>query len=67
MPGLKYDPEVALGGHQPRGFDQFTDVYNTFTVLGSKISVSWMYEGYDGPSSVATLGNLVKPQPPSHL
>lgn len=55
-----YDPQYAMGGHQPRGFDQFMDVYKTFTVIGSKISVSWMFEGYDGPSTTATAGNLVK-------
>lgn len=35
-------------------------MYNTFTVLGSKISVTWMYEGYDGPSVIGTAGNLLK-------
>ncbi|HIA02129.1 MAG TPA: hypothetical protein EYN66_09490, partial [Myxococcales bacterium] len=53
-----FDPQVPLGGHQPRGFDEFMDAYDMFTVLGSKISVSWMYEGYNGPSLVTALGNL---------
>jgi len=34
-----FDPEVALGGHQPRGFDQWMRVYDHFTVVGSKITV----------------------------
>lgn len=55
-----YDPNAEIGGHQPRGFDQFMDIYDTFTVLGSKISVSWMFEGYDGPSLVASAGNLTQ-------
>lgn len=55
------DPNVTGTGHQPRGFDQFMDVYNTYTVLGATCSASWMYEAYDGPSTVSTtLGNLVK-------
>ena len=33
-----YDPEVALGGHQPYGFDQLMAQYNNFTVLSSTIT-----------------------------
>lgn len=54
------DPDVTGTGHQPRGFDQFMDVYNTYTVLGATCSVSWMFEAYDGPSTTASTGNLVK-------
>lgn len=28
-----YDPEVAVGGHQPMGFDQLMEQYNHYTVL----------------------------------
>ena len=45
-----YDPDTTVGGHQPRGFDEFMAAYTTFTVQGSKASCSFMYEGYDGPS-----------------
>jgi len=55
-----YDPTVPLGGHQPRGFDEMMKIYETFTVHGSTISCSFMYEGYDGPSGVAFAGNLRK-------
>lgn len=55
-----YDPDTTLGGHQPRGFDEFMAAYTTFTVQGSKASCSFMYEGYDGPSVAATAGNLGK-------
>lgn len=34
-----YDPEVAVGGHQPYGFDQVMGSYEHFTVLRSVISV----------------------------
>jgi len=55
-----FDPQVALGGHQPRGFDEFMKAYEMFTVLGSKCTTSWMYEGYNGPSLTSTLGNLTQ-------
>ena len=44
------DPYVGGVNHQPRGFDEFMAVYRTYTVVGSKISVNFMYQGYDGPS-----------------
>ena len=47
------DPAVATAGNQqPRGFDEFMAVYRTYTVVGSKISVNFMYQGYDGPSQL---------------
>lgn len=36
-----YDPIVAAGGHQPRGFDQLMALYDHFVVIGSKITVSF--------------------------
>lgn len=35
-----FDPEFALGGHQPLGFDQMTAIYDHFTVLNSSIRVT---------------------------
>lgn len=56
-----YDPTVALGGHQPRGFDQYMAIYDNYTVVGSKINVNWMYDQYDAPSMAGTpSGTLVK-------
>lgn len=55
-----YDPYAGIGGLQPRGFDEMMKIYESFTVHGSTISASFMYEGYDGPSTLATLGNLNK-------
>ena len=54
------DPEAAVGGGQPLGFDQLMALYNNFTVTDSKIMVNWMYEGYDGPSTKATVGNYIQ-------
>ena len=55
-----YDPDVSLGGHQPRGFDEFMKTYQTFTVKGSRVSCTFMYEGYNGPTKVSTTGNLIQ-------
>lgn len=53
-----YDPLFDTGGHQPRGFDDYMDVYGQFTVLASTISVNAMYEGYLGPGTKDTTGHL---------
>lgn len=44
-----YDPEVPVGGHQPRGFDQYMEQYQKFTVSSSKIAVTFAFSGYLGP------------------
>jgi len=36
-----YDPDVAVGGHQPLGRDQWADCYYHYTVLGSKCTVEF--------------------------
>lgn len=43
-----FKPEHTHTGHQPRGFDQYADLYNTFTVTASKISVTFAFGGYMG-------------------
>lgn len=35
-----YDPYVALGGHQPHGFDQFNVIYENWQVLSSTIELT---------------------------
>jgi len=56
-----YDPYYASGGHQPRGFDQFMDQYQMFTCTGSKMSVNWVFLGYDAPGTTGpTTGAMVK-------
>lgn len=37
-----YDPQTAVGGHQPMGFDQWMTVYNHYTVTESVISMRWV-------------------------
>nr|AGA18257.1 hypothetical protein [uncultured marine virus] len=48
-----FDPLANVGGHQARGFDEYSELYNTYTVTSSKISTNFMYEGYNGPSKTA--------------
>lgn len=59
-----YDPVYATGvSHQPRGFDQYMQLYSVYTVLGSKINVQFFYAGYQAPAVAdATLGNLIQAQ-----
>ncbi len=45
-----FDVEVAAGGHQPLGFDQYMDMYDHFKVLSSKISVQFLQVGNDTAS-----------------
>ncbi|UOF81146.1 capsid protein [Circoviridae sp.] len=33
-----YDPDQTGGGHQPYGYDQWSNFYSRYTVIGSKIS-----------------------------
>lgn len=56
-----FDPAVAVGGHQPMGFDQYMGLYLNFTVIASKITVSFISQtaATDGvmtlrPASVST-------------
>jgi len=57
-----FDPEYSLGGHQPRGFDQYMALYNRFTVTSCKISVTFAYRGYPGapPGAVDGTGAPVQ-------
>ena len=42
-----YDPYYPIGGHQPKGFDQWMAVYSHFNVVGSKIHVKMVGTGQD--------------------
>ena len=42
-----YDPFYPIGGHQPKGFDQWMSVYSHFNVVGSKIHVKMVGTGQD--------------------
>lgn len=36
-----YDPDITGVGHQPVGFDQLSEIYDHYTVLGAKATVSF--------------------------
>lgn len=45
-----YDPEVATGGDQPPGFDDYMRLYGRFTVLKARIKVVFACSGTGFPS-----------------
>lgn len=48
-----YDPNITSTGHQPYYFDEMTNLYNHYTVIGSKIKVTVT------PASANTTGTYV--------
>lgn len=52
-----YDPNFTAAGHQPAGFDQYMDMYNLYTVLGSVIKVTY----YNTASQQQIVGISVLP------
>ncbi|WP_445772381.1 hypothetical protein [Rheinheimera sp.] len=51
-----FDPEVALGGHQPFYFDQLSAIYNHFTVLSSVCRATFMIDESSAYVGGATCG-----------
>lgn len=43
-----FDPFHPIGGHQPKGFDQWMQLYAHFNVLGSKAVMRMVGSGNDG-------------------
>lgn len=43
-----FDPLQNVGGHQPRGFDNYSNIYKTYTVVNARIMVNFLFEGYLG-------------------
>jgi len=55
-----FQPVVGVP-KKPRGFDQFMALYGSYTVLGTKCHVRYMYAGYDGPATTeVTSDELIK-------
>ncbi len=50
-----FDPEVAIGGHQPMGFDQLTQIYNHYHVVASKYTVRLLATSGIGGAVFATI------------
>lgn len=52
-----YDPDAAIGGHQPIGFDQLVGVfYNHYHVVGAKITVTFVSSSTSGTTGTAICG-----------
>lgn len=47
-----FDPQTATGGHQPRGFDQYMQFYQHYTVIGAKMKCTFV------SSDVTNSGNV---------
>lgn len=47
-----FDPDFTGTGHQPRGFDQFMLLYNHYTVVGAKITLTASGEDSSGENYV---------------
>jgi len=53
-----FDPNFTSGGHQPMYFDQFSAIYDHYTVIGSKITAKVMHKTSAGvPMTVAVFLN----------
>lgn len=55
-----YDPDVTTIGHQPFGHDQYQALYNHYTVLGSKITVTYISTGTTAVAGSAYAGVALK-------
>lgn len=53
-----YDPDTTGVGHQPRGFDQWMTMFDHFTVIGSKITVTYSLVAQSADRTVMTGVNL---------
>lgn len=55
-----YDPNASSTGHQPMYFDQLSALYDHYTVIGSKITVTFSNQtGVDGNNRPCTVGILI--------
>lgn len=46
-----FDPYAAVGGHQPKGFDQWASFYNKYIVVGAKYRFTIMWDAGHPPAS----------------
>lgn len=54
-----YDPDLTGTGHQPMGFDQYSLLYDHYTVIGSKITVTGVSRTDTETASTGILGVLL--------
>jgi hypothetical protein len=53
------DPDYAIGGQQPRGFDQWASFYSQYTVIGARIKVTAYQTG--GATGCGFIGIYMSP------
>lgn len=53
-----FDPDTTGIGHQPRGFDQWMTMFDHYTVIGSKITVSYSVNGQADDRAIVLGVNL---------
>lgn len=58
-----YDPDITGVGHQPRGFDQLMTMYDHYTVVGAKITVSFLPTLASSVNQNAVVGIALKDSP----
>lgn len=51
-----YDPDAAVGGHQPKGYDQWMSLYNKYTVVGAKYKFTFTW---DSAAMATTPGEFI--------
>lgn len=54
------DPDVTGSGHQPRGFDQLMAMYEHYTVIGSKITITFQPTASSSSNQNAVVGIALK-------
>lgn len=59
-----YDPEVAIGGHQPRGFDQYMLFFFNYTGIGAAIRVTFENIGENNKAGIVGIVVTSDPNPP---
>ncbi len=53
-----FDPELGAGGHQPRGFDQYMAMWNSYGVVRARITVTFAQDANTNDASAC--GIIVK-------
>lgn len=58
-----FDPEYAVGGHQPLGYDEWTQFYHHYNVIGSKCTAKFISADTSGTSGTAFVGVFLSASP----
>lgn len=63
-----FDPNVALGGHQPLGYDDWASKYRKWCVTGCKFAYKWTLDTISGQNGLIWIGHVITgdPDPPNY-